>query len=358
MSETKITVERVNDVWYHPNADKLDIAQVLGYHIIVSRGSFRVGDAAVFFPPDILLPTEVAQSLGVEKYLKHAVFPGDLGSSQCRVGACRLRGKPSHGFLVPVREFGSEISGPGEWGRDVTEYFGAKKYVAPVRLNAGDAVRESHNFYQYTNIENIQRGCAIEDGTEVIVTEKIHGTNVRMGLILDDTPEGQKWNYAAGSHKVRRKEGQGLYWQFMDDRVKSLLDFLRTGNEMDSIIIYGEIFGPGVQDMDYGAGVKQLRVFDISINGRYVDYDLCQAFCDSAGIKMVPALYRGPFSKEKIEELTYGPTTFEGVKCKFKGREGCVVKPVEETLDSSGNRVIYKSVSADYRNRKGAKDIE
>lgn len=359
MSTTKVTMERINEVEHHPNADRLDIVQVLGYKVIVGRGFYEVGDSAVYFPPDILLPEETVKNLGMEKYLKHAIFPGNLGKSQCRVSACRLRGLPSHGFLISKGELDEELE-DYEFGHDLTDYFGAKKYIPPVRVGAGDAARENVNFPAYTNIENIQRySKAIPEGTEVVITEKIHGTNVRMGLIVDDLPEGQKYQYAAGSHKVRRKEGSGLYWQFMTQNVKDLLrDLVGYDVVYPNVVLYGEIFGSGVQDLDYGQPEKSLRVFDIAIDGKYLDYDHMCGLCDPYQITTVPLLYRGPFSMEVVEEHTYGPTTFPDVRSKFKDREGCVVKPVKEAVDYRGNRLIFKSVSADYRNRKGAKDDE
>jgi hypothetical protein len=43
---------------------------------------------------------------------------------------------------------------------------------------------------------------------------------------------------------------------------------------------------------------------------------------------------------------------------KFKGREGVVVTPVKEQFSPVlGDRLILKSVSVDYLNRKGAKEI-
>lgn len=358
MSKTVISVERVNEVKPHPDADRLDVVQVLGYQVITARGAFDIGDTAVYFPPDILIPETVAVGLGVYKYLKHAVFPGDIGKSQCRVAACRLRGLPSHGFLVSSHDALLGDKEP-EFGDDVTDHFGGKKYEPPVRKGAGDAERESCNFPRYTSIENIQRyPNAIEDGTEVIITEKIHGTNVRMGLVQDDTPEGQRWNYAAGSHKVRRKAGPGLYWQFMSDSIRDLLVALHMEGPEANVIVYGEIFGTGVQDMDYGREYKDLRVFDISVDGVYLNYNSMCSVCDDFGVLTVPLLYHGPFSRAVVEECTYGPTTFDGVRCKFKDREGCVIKPATEFVDRRGDRLILKSVSADYRNRKGAKDIE
>jgi len=247
MSKTIISVERVNEVNHHPDADRLDVVQVLGYQVITGRDNFKVGDSAIYFPPDMLIPNSIAVDLGVDTYLKHAVYPGDIGKSQCRVGACRLRGLPSHGFLIPTPDWAADM----EFGTDVTNDFCGKKYEPPVRQGCGDVERESGNFPQYTSIENIQRyGDRIEEGTEVVITEKIHGTNVRMGYVQDDTPEGPVWNFAAGSHKVRRKEGSGLYWKFMTEEIKHLLMELHNISLGASIIVYGEIFGTGIQDLD------------------------------------------------------------------------------------------------------------
>jgi len=73
-------------------------------------------------------------------------------------------------------------------------------------------------------------------------------------------------------------------------------------------------------------------------------------------LELVPLLYCGPFDPTLLEDWTNGPTTFKGMKSKFKGREGCVITPLTEMYDETLGRVILKSVSADYLARKGAKD--
>jgi hypothetical protein len=81
--------------------------------------------------------------------------------------------------------------------------------------------------------------------------------------------------------------------------------------------------------------------------------------CDKHAVPTVPLLYTGPFSLEGVERLTYGPTTFPNIKCSFKGREGVVVTPLQEQYSKQlRGRMIVKSVSADYRDRKNATDIE
>lgn len=349
MSKTIISIEQISEVKPHPNADRLDVVKVLGYQVVTGRGSFEVGDLVIYFPPDILLPPLQARALGVVNYLKHAIFPGDIKKTQCRVGAARLRGIPSHGFCAAADDafIGTDV------GTDLTHLYGAQKYIAPIRVGAGDAAAELPTFHAYTNIENIQRyPNAFKDGDQVIVTEKIHGTNCRLGLVRDTDGE---FTFCAGSHNVNRKEG-GLYWEFMTERLMNLLSEL--ADERHSVVIFGEIFGPGIQDMDYGCVSHDFRVFDISIDGQYMNYWDTVNVCDHANLSCVPQLYLGLFSLDVVEGHTYGKSTFEGVRGKFKDREGCVIRPLYETYsDVLGGRLIVKSVSADYSDRKGAKDV-
>lgn len=362
MSQTIISVERVNEVKAHPNANRLDIIQVLGYQVITAKGNFEVGDLVAYFPPDILLPPKQAEALGVAGYLKHAIFPGDTEKTPCRVGAARLRGIPSHGFCAPTASYNSIIPAGVEIGRDVTALYGAHKYVAPVRVGAGDSASDLLAFHKYTSIENVQRyPTAFADSQPVIITEKIHGTNCRLGLVRDNNGE---FIFCAGSHKVRRQEGQGLYWEFMDENMMNMLSFLSDSYDSDEescchdVVVFGEIFGPGIQDMQYGRPGHDFRVFDISVDGLYLDYWNMISVCDTHGLLVVPQLSAGDFSLELVKVHTYGPSTFDGITDKFKDREGCVIRPVVEAhSDILGGRLVLKSVSADYLDRKGGTDV-
>lgn len=353
MSKTIVSVERINSVKPHPNADRLDVVQVLGFQVITQKGNFDEGDLAVYFPPDILIPPDVAEEMGVSKFLKHAIFPGDTDKTQCRVGSARIRNLPSHGFCVLASECSIPVKAGTVIGKDVTCYYGAYKYEPPVRLGAGDMLPELPGFHRYTDIENIGRyPHAITAGEQVIISEKIHGTNCRLGLVREDG----EFVFCAGSHNQRRKQGRSLYWEFMDENMLNLLTDLC--DEKHDVIVFGEIFGPGIQDLDYGQAQHAFRVFDISINGEYMQFGDMLRATDNHKIQTVPILYIGPFSQDAVDWQTYGDTVFESVKSKFKGREGCVIRPIKEQhSDVLGGRLILKSVSADYRDRKGAEDI-
>ena len=155
------------------------------------------------------------------------------------------------------------------------------------------------------------------------------------------------------------------FWMFLDDAMQEALTFIRDNyapaEAVRSAVIYGEIFGSGVQDLAYGlaSGKRGFRVFDIAVNGEYLDYDEKARICGRFGLAMVPYLYRGPFSRAVVEQLTDGPTTVCDPKHagRFQGREGIVVTPVKERFsDVLAGRCILKSVSADYLDRKDAQD--
>jgi RNA ligase (TIGR02306 family) len=254
--------------------------------------------------------------------MKHALYPGELDKSQCRIGAARLRGVASFGFLIPTSITEVDI--------DLTEVFKVVRYEPPIKVMQGDQIPEVSKFHRYTEIENVQRfSHLIPEGTPVVYTEKIHGANCRIGVI-----DGE---IVAGSHRCQSSSsGMGIYWTPWPVCHDLLSDMQEDGTD---IIIFGEVFGPGVQDLTYAQEKVEFRCFDISINGNYLPYLLVRELCDSYHIPRVPALAMGKYSREMLDSLTDGQSMLAD-----HIREGVVVKALEE----SEPRQILKSVSVDY----------
>lgn len=354
MSDINVTIEQIASISDHPNADRLEIAKILGTQTVVSKGQYQPGDKVVFFPPDILIPADVAQNLGVQQYLKYADFNGHR--QQCRVAAARLRGVPSYGFVAPDPT-GRPI------GTNVSDLYMAKKYEPPEPVSQ-DIAPEFPTFHTYTNIQHYwAHPNRLRTGEQVVITEKIHGTNSRVGLIQTDRriindsaclQIDNPYEFMAGSHRVRLKKGNNIYWAVLEDEnILSLLTDIC--DERYDVVLFGEIFGPRVQDLDYGVDKPTFRAFDLTINGQYVNYSEFKDLCDQFNVPTVPVLFEGRFTPQLVDEFTHGPTLVGNPTCKFKGREGIVIKPCFERQDKYG-RVILKSVSADYLNRRGGTD--
>lgn len=372
MSDLVVESVVIEEIKPHNNADKLEIAVVGGWEIIVGKNdNYKVGDLVVHVQPDALVPREWADTWGVSDYLS---WKGAATSG--RVRAARLRGVISFGFLVP-NESNAKAGAP------LAEHYGITKWEPPVVHVQGQARRQHPHFHRYTNIQNLRNHKNKLDYTrELVVTEKIHGTNSRIGIVRREDngkPKGI-WNaikrlfsrepiipfeFVVGSHNVQRTlDSPGIYGMPLEryadgfDRLLKSMCFTDGAQDItNSVIVFGEIYGPGVQDLDYGAGNdKGYQVFDIAINGKYVSHGWLEIYCKQFGWPMVPVLYvGGNLTFDKLVKLSEGSTT---LKDATHIREGVVVRPFEEDswkrgeLDPNSSRDIFKVISGDYLTRK------
>src|SRR5438132_4842004 len=119
MSSLIIEVCRVDAVDKHPHADRLCVCQVKGWRTCAQRdqktgnNQFEPGDKCVYIPPDSILPRELADRLGITKYLT-PVSAEDGTLVGLRVRVSRLRGEPSYGLIMepddPTWEVGKDVA--------------------------------------------------------------------------------------------------------------------------------------------------------------------------------------------------------------------------------------------------------
>jgi RNA ligase (TIGR02306 family) len=372
MSSLIVEVCAVEEIAQHPNADRIERVRVKNWWCVATKGYYKVGDKAVYVPPDSIISEELGQRWGIAKYC--SPLAKDISGERppgLRVRASRFRGVSSFGTIQDPDDKTWPV------GLDVCEHYGITKYEPPVKDSDGDTAPPVAAFHAYTDIENLGNFPGIfQDGEEVVVTEKLHGTNSRVGWVYHPHLEsgGFIWQRMAGSHGNRRKEFndkgiRSMYWMpfAVSDADCPVMTLLLQVGEIEkaksAIICFGEIFGAGVQDMQYGQKGKSFRIFDISVDGNYLDWKKLKGYVEAdSALQLVPILYQGPFSMNKMNELVDGPTTVckaEDIKEPFKGREGIVIKPVKERFDPIlGGRTILKYVSVDYHERKNKNKTE
>ncbi|HEX4795485.1 MAG TPA: RNA ligase (ATP) [Humisphaera sp.] len=331
MSSLIVEVSRVQRVLPHSNAERLELAHVKGWQCVVPKGKYAAGDLITYVPPDSVLPAELSDRLGITKYL-----------SRGRVRCAKLRGEPSFGVIVDLED--------PSWheGQDVREFYGITKYVPPIKTSVGDAEPAHPLFVSYTDVENMRNFPeVIMPGEEVVATEKIHGTNCRIGIISDES--GTRIEMG-GSKGVRRKRpaddkiAGDLYWHpWSVPQVRALLEDL--AREHRQVILFGEVYGK-VQSLRYGvAGGVRFAAFDLLIDGKYADADEFFAHCARHGVATVPTLFRGGFSLDATRQLAEGNSSMPGAE---HIREGVVVRPIRERQDPKLGRVILKYVGDGY----------
>lgn len=345
MAECIVEVCKIEKVFPHPNADALELAHIKGWQCVIPIGKYQAGDLVTYIPIDSMIPLTHSDRWGFTKYLsvKSASDDMEMPVPAGRVRCARLRGEPSFGVIVDMED--------PAWteGQDVKAHYGIFKYIPPVRTTAGDAETAHPLFVNYTEIENLRNFPEVlTEGEEVTVTEKLHGTNCRIGRI-----EGEAM---AGSKGVRRKRpaddevaGNTYWFPFTLPAVKALLE--TAGAAHRQFILFGEVFGSKIQDLHYGhKGQLGFRAFDILADGKYLDTDTFCALCARYGVETVPFLYRGAYALETIRALSQGNTTLADNHI----REGVVVKPVIERIDPKIGRTALKYIGDSYLFSKSA----
>ncbi len=320
----------------HPNADRLELATVMGWRCVVPKDRYAVGDVVTYIPVDAVLPVALSDSLGVTQYL-----------SKGRVRAAKLRGVISFGLVIP-----NEQNLPA--GEDLTDALGVTKFEPPLRVMSGDLAPPHPCMLHYTNIENIKNYPEVlRPGEEVVVTEKVHGTNCVHALVIE---EGQEVWMAASHRHCRKEDPLSTYWRTFDDKTRALLREAIEGHR--SALLYKEVYGAKIQNLNYGLEREVAdAVFDLRLDGDFIDYDVLEALCHKHGVPIAPLLYRGPFDQPVLEELVNGA----GVKTQIgEGAhimEGVVIKPSRERLNFDTGRTILKWISDAYALDKNATDF-
>ena len=158
--------------------------------------------------------------------------------------------------------------------------------------------------------------------------------NFRCGWVDSNT-------FLGGSHNCNLKEDEdNIYWKAihkysLKERLKPYIGML----------LYGEIFGPGIQkNFDYGKKEFELVIFDLTINGNYINYDDVQFVVkDLLSLPTPPLLYKGEWKPELLK-LADGKSQISNKHIK----EGTVIRPVIERYDGTLGRVILKHISEKY----------
>lgn len=350
MSTLKVEVVKIANIEKHPNADRLDLAVVKDWRCVTAKDRFRAGDKAVYFPIDSILP----------EHLEAKLFPPDskIKLEKHRIRTIKIRGAISQGLLCSLSELDLKDHAIGT---DLTDKLGVTKYEPPIHMtpqSRADRVRCINPYFnKYTDIENFKNYPELfEADDQIVILEKIHGTNFRAGYVPFHASTwwkkvkvflriAPKFEFVYGSHNVQLQD------KFHNDNVYAeAVNKYNLRKLPKGIVIYGEIYGDGIQkNYNYGlkTGERKMVVFDIkeiNDNGesKYLNHRTVVAICCAFDLPHAPIEYLGPFgSRDVVKRFVDGPSSL----CKDqKMREGIVIKPIEESITYIGRKILkFKS---------------
>lgn len=182
-----------------------------------------------------------------------------------------------------------------------------------------------------------------------IVTEKIDGTNIRLHFYYEEKPalDDIIVEYEIGGRTENAQIQTNLFGPLKDicEKIRGGVGNILSAYGLQSLTIYGEGYGAGVQNGGKYRKDRGFAVFDMSIDDvAYLSYDQTAQNCFELGLEHVPEI--GTMRRQEIVNLVssnslvsrYGNFPAEGV----------VARPLVELRNVRGRRVMFKLKRSDY----------
>lgn len=349
MSEHSVVIRKISEIVKHPNADTLELVKLegLGYTIITKQDTYKVGDEVVLFQDSLIIPEYMINYFELKYLHKGMVKPA------------KIRGIVSQAMILPLIEFSMIHDGLTaevynnfnnfyfEWlehkndpDYDYSTVLGVTRKEEAVTDSGKSKGQLPYSVEKY-DLDNIERYPDIFNmllDSEVMITEKLEGTNFAVHIVN----AGDTLNVYYCSRSLIR-EG-GLYQELPEKHnvhvfAQNLLQLLSA----KTVTIRGELIGTSIQGNIYGLGNQDLYVFDIKVNGEYLNATDTKQWCEVFNVKHVPVIYEGVLGEivktvDDIKNWSNGTSILNDKVL----REGVVIKMLGDM------RVIIKQRSPDY----------
>lgn len=329
---TVVVVRHINQL---AGCDNVVGVPFMGYQAIVSKDT-QVGDIGLLFTAETQLSDEYAKDNNLYRHAEKNVDPTQAGyiEDSRRVKALKFRGHQSDALFMPldsIKNFTNPDNlNPGDVFDKLNGVEVCRKYLSKQpgvqRIDKNAAKKftrvESQFMPEHYSTDNYFRNAhLLAEDADIVVTQKLHGTSIRIGNTIVKRQLGWKERLAKrlgikvaetefdlvyGSRKVIKDANNPNQDHFYDHDLWSAVGKRFADRVPENFILYGEVIGytedgsPIQKNYTYNLqpGENELYVYRVAVvtnQGRVVDlpWDAVKAFCDQAGIKYVPELARG-----------------------------------------------------------------
>lgn len=338
---TVVQIQAINDL---EGCDNVVGTPIFGFQAIVGKQT-DIGQIGIVFPAETQLSEEYARLNNLHRHGNLNEDEGQKGylEDNRRVKAMKFRGHRSDCLFMPLESLkftGVDIKDfkVGDTFDNLNGHEICRKYLVKIpkkqeRLekNKEKFVRVDKKFLpEHYDTDNYFRYAdTIPADREVIVTQKLHGTSIRIANTyvarkftwlehlakhLGVAVKEQELDYVFGSRKVIKdvnNPNQNHYyssdiWTEEGKKVQGMLP--------EGFILYGELIGwtpegaPLQKNYTYDApdntcDLYVYRIAYINPQGLLIDlsYDQMVEFCKDRNLKTVPLLWRGQYMNFNVE---------------------------------------------------------
>ena len=249
------SVKKIDSIEPIEGADRIEVATIGGWKVVVGKGEFEPGDKCVYFEIDSSIPTtdprfEFLAARGVKKWLYVPEGHEDVAPVQVEghvLRTAKLRGQVSQGLAMPLCKLGLDEELPV--GTDVTEQLGIMKYEPYCPGNTARVGSYPEGYAIKSDCERVQNLADVWDeiaGHSWYGTVKIDGQSTS---VLKDNDGKLRW----------ASRNQENAWVVGDDHVRVAIEWGLVDALVPGMLIQFEFAGPGVQSNRLG--LKEVRPF-------------------------------------------------------------------------------------------------
>ena len=303
-------------------ADRIELAIVGGWQVIVQKGLYTPGSKAVYFEVDSLLNTEMPMFVSLSK-LSSKLLHSVNGVTHARIKTMKMKGQISQGFCIPLSEAGVSSDTPVD--TDLTEYLSVLKYesAGEASLNNAGGLKTGSSALGFpkfipktdqTRVQNITAlfNKAVESGELFEKSFKLDGSSLtafvkdgelgvcsrNVGFRLEDENKGLVKTIKDFIAQWKQRGFKNAVWQpvikaddnaFTQMAVKAgLIEALSMDGR--NIAIQGEMVGPSIQKNFEGVAENEFYCYDVYLidEQRYMLPVERQSFLKEHGIASVP----------------------------------------------------------------------
>lgn len=312
------SIKAISDIIPIEGKDRIVLAMVDGWSVIVKKDEFKIGDRCVYIEIDSVLPVKPEFEF--------------LSKNNYRIKTMKMAGVISQGICFPL-----SVLPEGEYKLedDVTEVIGIKQYEKTMdRETEGNEVstktkkypkflmrfkwfrklvlpkKQKKGFPDFisktdeTRIQNMP--FILNDKREWIVTEKIDGQSgtfclvrhkSRIPLIKD------KFEYIVCSRNLRLgAKDNSSYWRVSDKyQIENALKNMI--GDRDWIALQGECIASNVQGNKYKVTEPDLYIFNLIYPTGRMNSLTAQSICNQHGLKFVPIIATDYVLPDTVNEV-------------------------------------------------------
>lgn len=369
MSRKLAHIEKIVNIEPIEGKDKIELATVLAWKVIVEKDQFKIGDLCVFIEPDSILPTG-------------GVFEDEILRKRCfsslwngfRIKSIKMCGIYSQGICYNIEQvLDADLTKYPE-GKDVTELLKIRKYDPEALVEANSVKRRKIKnpilrfLLRFNRIKNIffpkHKGIFFpshlisktdEERIQNVpwILEKYATVNCYITEKVDGCSASYVWDKKKFLVCSRSRVNQNKNSHYNRIAIKYNLAKVLKGT---GYAIQGEIVGNGVGNGSgknlYNTKGNEFYVYNIIDTKTRTNlpfWDI-EKFCENNGLKMVPILETnyslGTHNVQEILEMANGKSKLADVL-----REGIIIRDEENlyrTIAHVGSSLSFKAISPDF----------